>query len=75
MVDGQLTVTLDVSRDGNAKIADTTLYRDDEYRLSSEEGGRNWSFNVEVPSGLDRAKVRTLVENTSTLNFTDKSVT
>ncbi len=31
-------------------------------------------IDAEVPSGLDRAKVRTLMENASTLNFTDKSV-
>ena len=31
-------------------------------------------IDAEVPSGLDRAKVRTLMENANTLNFTDKSV-
>ncbi|WP_354543227.1 DUF499 domain-containing protein [Roseovarius sp. MBR-78] len=31
-------------------------------------------IDAEVPSGLDRAKVRTLLENASTLAFTDKSV-
>ena len=31
-------------------------------------------IDAEVPSGLDRAKVRTLIENAQTLNFTDKSV-
>ncbi|MGK7752161.1 MULTISPECIES: DUF499 domain-containing protein [unclassified Roseovarius] len=31
-------------------------------------------IDAEVPSGLDRAKVRTLLENASTLGFTDKSV-
>ena len=36
-----------VFRDGNAKIAETTLYRDDEHRLSLEEGGRNWSFDAD----------------------------
>ena len=36
-----------VFRDSNAKIAETTLYRDDEHRLSLEEGGRNWSFDAD----------------------------
>ena len=31
-------------------------------------------IDAEVSSGLDRAKVRTLMENANTLNFTDKSV-
>jgi hypothetical protein len=31
-------------------------------------------IDAEVPSGLDRAKVRTLMENANTLNFMDKSV-
>ena len=31
-------------------------------------------IDAEVSSGLDRAKVRTLIENANTLNFTDKSV-
>jgi predicted AAA+ superfamily ATPase len=31
-------------------------------------------IDAEVPSGLDRAKVRTLVENANTLGFLDKSV-
>lgn len=31
-------------------------------------------IDAEVPSGLDRAKVRTLVENANTLGFIDKSV-
>jgi predicted AAA+ superfamily ATPase len=31
-------------------------------------------IDAEVPSGLDRAKVRTLVENANTLNFIEKSV-
>lgn len=36
-----------VFRDGDAKIAETTLYRDDEHRLSLEEGGRSWSFDAD----------------------------
>lgn len=31
-------------------------------------------IDAEVPSGLDRAKVRTLLENANTLGFIDKSV-
>lgn len=31
-------------------------------------------IDAEVPTGLDRAKVRTLIENASTLGFIDKSV-
>ena len=31
-------------------------------------------IDAEVPGGLDRAKVRTLVENATTLGFVDKSV-
>ena len=36
-----------VYRDSDAKVAETTLYRDDEHRLSIEEGGRNWSFEAD----------------------------
>lgn len=31
-------------------------------------------IEAEVPSGLDRAKVRTLIENANTLGFTEKSI-
>ena len=31
-------------------------------------------IDAEVPGGLDRAKVRTLLENAATLGFIDKSV-
>ena len=31
-------------------------------------------IDAEVPSGLDRAKVRTLIENATTLGFIDKSI-
>jgi hypothetical protein len=31
-------------------------------------------IEAEVPSGLDRAKVRTLVENANTLGFLEKSI-
>jgi hypothetical protein len=31
-------------------------------------------IDAEVPTGLDRAKVRTLVENANTLGFIDKAV-
>lgn len=31
-------------------------------------------IEAEVPAGLDRAKVRTLIENANTLGFAEKSV-
>ena len=31
-------------------------------------------IDAEVPSGLDRAKVRTLIENATTLGFIEKSI-
>ena len=31
-------------------------------------------IDADVPSGLDRAKVRTLIENATTLGFIDKSI-
>ena len=31
-------------------------------------------IEAEVPSGLERAKVRTLVENATTLGFVEKSI-
>jgi hypothetical protein len=31
-------------------------------------------ITAEVPSGLDRSKVRTLIENANTLGFIDKDV-
>ena len=31
-------------------------------------------IDAEIPSGLERAKVRTLIENAVTLGFTEKSV-
>ena len=31
-------------------------------------------IDAEVPDGLDRAKVRTLIENATTLGFIDKSI-
>ena len=36
-----------VFRSANGNISETTLYRDDEHRLSVEEGGRNWSFEAD----------------------------
>ena len=36
-----------VFRGDNGNISETTLYRDDEYRLSLEEGGLNWSFEAD----------------------------
>jgi len=31
-------------------------------------------IDADIPSGLDRSKVRTLIENATTLNFIDKKV-
>ena len=31
-------------------------------------------IDAEVPSGLDRAKVRTLIENATTLGFIEKGI-
>ena len=36
-----------VFRGSNGNISETTLYRDDEYRLNVEEVGRNWSFEAD----------------------------
>nr|WP_199897435.1 hypothetical protein [Acetobacter persici] len=33
-----------------------------------------FEIEAEVPGGLDRAKVRTLVENANTLGFVEKSI-
>ena len=35
---------------------------------------RRLEIDAEVPSGLDRAKVRTLIENATTLGFIDKVI-
>ena len=39
---------------------------------------RKWlglpAYGSDIPSGLDRAKVRTLLENAATLGFIDKAV-
>ena len=42
--------------------------------LPGAEVSLKLEIDAEVPSGLNRAKVRTLLENASTLAFTDKSV-
>jgi hypothetical protein len=42
--------------------------------LPGAEVSLRLEIDAEVPSGLDRAKVRTLLENASTLGFIDKSV-
>lgn len=42
--------------------------------LPDSEVSLKLEIDAEVPSGLDRAKVRTLIENATTLNFIDKSV-
>lgn len=42
--------------------------------LPGSEVSLKLEIDAEVPSGLDRAKVRTLIENANTLGFIDKSV-
>ena len=42
--------------------------------LPGAEVSLRLEIDAEVTSGLDRAKVRTLLENASTLGFIDKSV-
>lgn len=44
-----------------------TTLPDSEVKLTLE-------IEATVPGGLDRAKVRTLVENATTLGFIDKSI-
>ena len=36
-----------IFRDTEGTVSETTLYREDEYRLSLEEGGRLWSFDAD----------------------------
>ena len=43
--------------------------------LPDSEVSLKLEIDAEVPSGLERAKVRTLVENAATLGFIDKSIT
>lgn len=42
--------------------------------LPGSEVSLKLEIDAEVPSGLDRAKVRTLIENANTPGFIDKSV-
>jgi uncharacterized protein len=42
--------------------------------LPGSEVSLKLEIDAEVPQGLDRAKVRTLLENATTLNFIDKAV-
>lgn len=42
--------------------------------LPSSDVSLKLEIDAEVPSGLDRAKVRTLIENATTLGFIDKSI-
>lgn len=42
--------------------------------IQGSEVSLKLEIDAEVPSGLDRAKVRTLVENATTLGFIDKSI-
>jgi hypothetical protein len=43
--------------------------------LPGSEATLKLEIDAEVPSGLERAKVRTLIENATTLGFIEKSVT
>jgi len=42
--------------------------------ISGSEVTLKLEIDADVPSGLDRAKVRTLIENATTLGFIDKSI-
>lgn len=42
--------------------------------LPGSEVSLKLEIDAEVPSGLDRAKVRTLMENATTLGFIDKVI-
>lgn len=42
--------------------------------LPSSEVSLKLEIDAEVPSGLDRAKVRTLIENATTLGFVGKFI-
>lgn len=42
--------------------------------LPGSEVSLKLEIDAEVPSGLDRAKVRTLMENATTLGFIDRSI-
>lgn len=42
--------------------------------LPGAEVSLRLEIDAEVPSGLDRAKIRTLVENATTLGFIDKVI-
>lgn len=42
--------------------------------LAGSEVTLRLEIDAEVPSGLDRAKVRTLIENATTLGFIEKSI-
>ena len=57
----------DIRQIVEAIIEQLTTLPDSEVSLKLE-------IDAEVPSGLDRAKVRTLVENAMTLGFIDKSI-
>jgi hypothetical protein len=46
-------------------------------QLTTLQGGEvklTLEIEAEIPSGLDRAKVRTLIENANTLGFIRKSI-
>ena len=58
----------DIHQIVEAIVEQLTTIPDSEVSLKLE-------IDAEVPSGLERAKVRTLVENAATLGFTDKSIT
>lgn len=42
--------------------------------LPGSEVSLKLEIDAEVPSGLDRAKARTLIENATTLGFVDKLI-
>jgi hypothetical protein len=42
--------------------------------LSGSDASQKLEIDAEVPSGLDRGKIRTLLENATTLGFIDKKV-
>ena len=43
-------------------------------KINSAEVNLRLEIDAEVPDGLDRSKVRTLMENASTLGFSEKII-
>lgn len=51
------------------------LLRETELKLSAgSDVSLKLDIDAEVPSGMDRAKVRTILENANTLGFIDKDI-